>query len=199
MTIARNTFTALLAILGLAVTGQAVQAAPNDHMDRHAVRLRALAAQAVNEVRIHYRHTPQYGHLISDAREIYAKADHIHRIAHRGVCPSHLLSDLNELDRLFHHTGELIRQVELRARHGHGHVDGDTRHMRILGAQMAQELHQMMAEVNRPIHPALIPGHGGVWHGGPHGPGHGGPHGGVHLNRSGIRFGNRRFSFRIGF
>jgi len=179
MTIARTTFTAVLIALGLAATSRTVQAAPGDHMDRLALSLQAQAQRLSAEVRLHYRHTPEYRHLISDARKIYVKAVHIHRIAHRGTSRAHLASDLREIDALYHHTAGLIREIERHAHFGHGHVHGDTRHVRGILAQMRKTIHHMMSDVGLAAPPTPVPdpfgGH--VIHG-RHSSGHGRYHGG---------------------
>lgn len=223
MTIARTTVAALIAAFGLTAANTAQAAGP--HIDRLALQLQGQARQLKTEFILHFRHTAQFGHLISDASRIYGKAAHIHRVAHYTNNLPHLRRDLAELDRLFHHLEGLTRQVQIHASHGHGgHLHGRVGHVNRLMAEMENTLHHLRRDLALigcgPIGPVPVPGpghggHGGghIGHGGGHighaggrGPGHGG-HGGGHMGygggrgpgwqHGGIRFGNSHFGFRI--
>ncbi len=216
MAIARTTLAALIAAFGLTITANNANAAPGDHIDRLALKLQGQARGLMTEIRLHFRHTSQYGHLISDSARIYGKAAHIHRVAHISGSPTHLRRDLAELDRLFHHLEGLVANVQVHASHGHGgHLHGRTGHVNRLIAEMENTLHHMrrdMAFVSPAPHcghgpvpvpvpaPAPFSGHCGHGHVSFHPvPGHG--YGGFHPapGHGGIRFGNSQFGFRIGF
>ena len=104
MTIARTTMAVLIAAFGLTAASNTAEAA-GPHVDRLALQLQSQARQLRTEFSLHFRHTAQYGHMMSDASQIYGKAAHIHRVAHFSNNLPHLRRDLAEIDRLFHHLG----------------------------------------------------------------------------------------------
>lgn len=175
---------ALIALVtGVVFGGQTAQAGHYEHLDRLALRLQSQARELYREFNLHYAHAAEGRHLLSDASAMYYKARHVHEVAHHGGSVHHLRSDVNELDRLFHHVEALVSRIEHRHRHGHdlfghGHVHGRTWHVRVLLSRMADTLHHMQSDVN-----ALAREHR-------HDHGHDGP---------GVVIGGRGFRFRIGF
>lgn len=183
-----------ITIIGSALSGQSAEAASLQHIDNLAVRLQSQARQLICEFRLHYRHTCDYRHLMSDSYQMYRLAAHIHSVAHYRGSLYHIRSDVNKLDRLFHHLEGLVDHIEYHP-HG-GHIHGHTGHVHQMLARMEDTLHHLQEDVRAmtdPFHghvfsPVVInPGFGGH-------PGHGHGH-----SRGGISFGNDRFAIRFRF
>lgn len=176
--------------IGTTFLSQPAKAASMRHIDNLAVRLQGQARELIGEFRLHYRHTGDYRHLISDSYQMYQLAAHIHSVTHHGGSLYHVRNDVNKLDSLFHHLEGLVRHME---QHSHGgHIHGDTRHVRRLLARMEDTLHHLQEDVEamtdphhghgvRPI--VVDPGFGHLGH--------------SHSPR-GFRIGNGHFSIRIG-
>lgn len=148
MTRFRTLLSATVASLGLTLGVTSAQAGSFEHIDDLAAELQGLSNKLSREFRDHYRHTPAYRHLASDARDMRKLAGHIHEIAHFQGDLDHIHDDLHDLDELFHHVDELVDEIEHDAEHhGEGHVHGDTHHVRhILGA-MEDTLHHLLEDV----------------------------------------------------
>lgn len=155
---------AVLAVVcgGMLLASGAAQAAPFNHIDRLALKLRAQSSQLHREFGVHFRHSPNARHLMSDAAALYRRADHLRAVAHSGNL-HHMASDLAEMDRLFHHLEELVRDTLFRSRGGRfghvGHVHGDARHVLRLMNEMGQTLHHLRDDVNqlRRNRPGFLP------------------------------------------
>lgn len=191
--LSRTIVAAVLAVGGLAIGTQSASAASYSHIDRLALELRGDAGRLYSEFRQHYRHAAHYRHLISDASQMYRLADHIHDLAHRGTL-GHMDSDLEKLDRLFHHLEGLVDEIEHDARHDHfghgGHTHGNTRHVRRLLDQMEDTLHHLHDDIRSARRPTIYPVPGHV---------RPAPHRIPHHGGRGIAFGNGQFQLRLGF
>ncbi len=147
-----KTFVAFsLAITGLSATSYADT---YDHIDQLALRIAQQSHQLVDESR-HYRHTSEYPHLVSDARDMARLADHMHEVAHHHGSVAHLAADLANLDAKFHHLESLFAQIERRARCGYGHIHGNTAHVQSLLHSLEDNLHHLQDDVRllrQPIH-----------------------------------------------
>ncbi|WP_182867331.1 hypothetical protein [Stieleria mannarensis] len=124
------------------------------HIDDLANDIEDKARLLEKEMR-HYRHTPEYRHLVEDARAIRKLADHLHDVAHDHGSLSHMESDLRELDHDFHHFQSVFERVERHAAHGHGHIHGDTRHVRRLLHHIEVDIHHLqddLRSLRRPYH-----------------------------------------------
>ena len=148
MTCFRTLLTAAAVALGLVWAAPAAQAGSFEHIDELAAELQGLSSKLSREFRDHYRHTPSYRHLATDARNMRKLASHIHEIAHYEGDLEHIHDDLHELDELFHHVDELVDEIEHDAEHhGEGHVHGDTRHVRRIMRDMEGTLHHMLEDM----------------------------------------------------
>ena len=197
MTMARTTIATLFVALIASVAGTA-NAASYLSVDTKAVRLQNQASQLYWEINAHFRHAAHFDHLRSDASQMYFLARDIHLLAHRSYGLNRMSYKLDELDRLFHHTEDLLQHIVDDAAHGHGHIHGHLGHVKELVECMENTLHRLRDEVKDLQHHQLHDHyHGLVWGGGGHGghAGHGGhgPHGGA------ISFGNGSFRIRFGF
>jgi hypothetical protein len=115
------TRTILTAALAAFAFTPAAQADTYGHIEILAHQLDRYASRLDQEFALHYRHSPQYAHLKSDAREMARVAEHVHEVAHAHGSIAHLESDLRQLDRLFHHIEDLVDDVELHSAHGGYH------------------------------------------------------------------------------
>ena len=121
-----TTLSKICAVLGIAVTTWSTTAMADtyQHIDELALDIQKKSRQLISEAR-HYRHTPEYRHLVDDARDMYELAAHVHDLAHHHGSLAHLESDVAQLDAKFHHLESVFDRVERRAAHGHGHIHGD--------------------------------------------------------------------------
>ena len=99
--------------IGCLVTGfsTTASAAVYRHIDELACNIERNSNRLVSEVR-QFRFSPDYRHLVQDARDMARLADHIHDLAHHHGRLEHLEADLADLDRKFHHLQGLIRHIE---------------------------------------------------------------------------------------
>ena len=149
-------FSKTLAALGLAITAFSATAKADTyhHIDQLALTIDRQSKQLVREAH-HYRHTPEYRHLVSDARDMCRLADHLHEVAHHHGDLRHLTSDVDELDAKFHHLESVFDRVERRASHGHGHVHGNTSHVRELLISIEDNIHHLQEDLEllrTPVH-----------------------------------------------
>ncbi|MGB7342702.1 MAG: hypothetical protein WBD20_00665 [Pirellulaceae bacterium] len=152
-------FTKTITMMGLLVLTTFASTASADvyhHIDDLAQQIERNSKRLVSEAR-HYRHTPEYGHLVSDARDMARLADHVHDLAHHHGSLAHLQSDLVELDRKFHHLESVFDRVEHNAAFGHGHVHGNTSHVRRLLTQIETDLHHLQDDIRSLVAPQICP------------------------------------------
>ncbi|WP_153558724.1 hypothetical protein [Roseimaritima sediminicola] len=137
-----------LLTLTLLTTGSlsTAQADTYEHIDQLALRIAGNARRLIPETR-HYRHTHEYRHLLSDARDLERLADHLHELAHHHGSLHHMQADVASLDRRFHHLEDLIESIERHSRHGHGHVHGHTEHVWSLLHAIEDDLHHLQEDL----------------------------------------------------
>jgi len=149
---------AIIAVTGIAAVSPSAEAASYQHIDRGAMRLVRQANQLSREFRIHYRHTSEYRHLMADAATLRRLANHVHEMAHRGTL-SHMASDLQQLDRAFHHLERTVRRIERNGGYGHhgygGHIDGNTSDVRRMLRRMKNSLHHLQNDINETLYPPV--------------------------------------------
>lgn len=166
----------------------------------------ALKADQLLAETHHYRHTPEYGHLVSDAVQLRAKANRICSLARSHASIYYLEAALADLDARFHHLEGLFDHIEHEAAHGHGHIHGPTRHVKRLLNRVEDCIHHMQRDIaalrahrvtrvyrrpyssghySRPSCSTPYPVYRSY-----HGHGH---------SHSGITIGNDKFRFRINF
>ncbi len=136
---------AAISLFFTALTGSS-SASTYQHIDQLALKIDREAKRVVSESR-HYRHTPEYKHLVSDAHELSTLADHMHDVAHHHGSLAHLESDLAELDSKFHHLESVFDRVEWRAAHGYGHVHGNTSHVKGLLNSIEDCIHHLQDDL----------------------------------------------------
>jgi hypothetical protein len=140
--------TKTFAALGLLVTLCSTSAFADTyrHIDELALDIQRQSRLLMRESS-HYRHTPEYRHLLSDTRDIYKLAAHMHEVAHQHGSLAHLESDLRELDSEFHHLESVFDRVERESSHGHGHVHGYTGHVKELLKSIEADIHHLQEDV----------------------------------------------------
>ena len=126
-----------------------------EHLDQLAVRVERSARLLASEIR-HYRHTPEYAHLRADAKEMRRLASHMHDTAHHEGNLNHLAADLAELDASFHHFESVLNRVEHSAAYGHGHVHGNTAHVRRLLRSIENDIHHLQEDVDSLRRPVCV-------------------------------------------
>ncbi|MFT7641181.1 MAG: hypothetical protein ACI9G1_002927 [Pirellulaceae bacterium] len=209
MTFARTIMMTVAATI--AIASGSVNAASYEHIDELALKVQEGAREMYNEIGTHYRHTPEYSHLRSDAAKLYHSAAHAHTVAHSHGSLRHLESDLSKLDQAFHHMEETLERVEHNARFGEGHTHGDTRHVRGLMRAVESNLHHLRDDIremtrrhygSHDIHGIprnAVPGHGvhNVYRTTQYGSSsrNGGSYG---QGRTGISYSGNGFNIRVG-
>ncbi|TWU48691.1 hypothetical protein Poly51_45920 [Rubripirellula tenax] len=112
-----------------------------------------LALQIARETKLlvlessHYRHTPQYRHLLDDTRDMARLADHIHDLAHHHGELVHMESDVAQLDAKFHHLEGLFHAIEREARFGNGRIYGNTAHVGRLLHSIEDAIHHLQDDL----------------------------------------------------
>ncbi len=148
-------FTKMIAAMALLVLTSFASTASADtyhHIDDLAKRIERNCKRVVIESR-HYRHTPEYGHLVSDARDMARLADHVHDLAHHHGSLIHLQSDVAALDRQFHHLESVFERIEHNAAFGHGHIHGNTSHVRRLLQSIEKDIHHLQSDLRSLLAP----------------------------------------------
>ncbi len=144
----RIALTGLVALAGLLIVGQGAEASSYQHIDGLALRIQTQSAALYKEFRLHYSHTADYPHLISDSRNLYYRSKHIHELAHHHGHLNHIASDLRSLDYAFHHLERLLHNIEMNADVGHfGHVHGQTAHVHDLMKQLETNIHHLREDI----------------------------------------------------
>ena len=153
-----------MTVAALGISAANASAADPHHIDDLAFAVRNDAARIANEVRYHFRHSPHFEHLYSDAYEMYQLADHIHDIAHEHGDLEHIRADMTELDELFHHLEELVDEATVGGIHG-GHYSSWHRRshgyhgarLKRLVARLSENLHHLQEDVDAVLGPVVIP------------------------------------------
>ena len=108
----------------------------------YAHRISNIAQELSHEFSIHYRHLDDYRHLRSDISQVVSEARHIDRLSHNGYSSlCHIMTDLEDLDRLAHHMHGIVDRAE--RSHWRGHTHGNTRHVHHLLDSLNGNIHSM--------------------------------------------------------
>ncbi len=142
---------AILAATAFSGVNTAQAQVVDPHIDQLALQLQSQSAAACREVYHHFRRSPHFQHAYSDLYEIYTLATHIHDIAHRPCELEHMREDVAEIDRLFHHTEDVV------ARMTQCPITGNGYHMRRLQALM-RGLEDTIHHLDEDLNPVGIPG-----------------------------------------
>ncbi len=184
----------VVTIVSSVMFSQSADASTYRHIDSLAVRLQGQAREMIGELRLHYRHTGDFQHLLSDAYEVFRLAAHVHEVIHHDDCLPHVRADIDALDRKFHHLENLVAHI---THHPHGgHVDGNTFHIHQMLAAMEDTLHHLQEDIDELTGPHHGHGFGATpqyvvpapaYHG----------HGAHYVPSNGVRVRNDRFSIRF--
>ena len=127
-----------------------------DHIDRNALKIQQKSRLLFEET-LHYRHTSEYRRLVIATNELTKLATHIHDVTHFEGNLLHLRSDLADMDRQFHDLEDLFDRIERRASYGHGHIDGNTAHVKDLLNCIEDSIHHIQEDVDQLVAPAACP------------------------------------------
>lgn len=199
----RTSTMALLAALGFGIIAPVASADHYYSVEDLAVKLKRESRLLSDEIRLHYRGSLEFGHLMADARELERLAIHVRRVAHYENASAHLSRDVSALDRSLHHMEELLagsdRHRAVCTSRGCRHFHGDTRHVRRLVNDMVGTTHYLKETIERlaqrpRYHRGSRPSynHGSY----PRGTAGYGPR--RSTSPYGFTFGNRRFSIGFG-
>ncbi len=151
MNIYRKIMTVGLSIVAmLAVTSAASAAQPVNHWAHLSDLSRSIennARELRSEVKEHYRHAHDYGHLLSDARTIRNLARDIRYLA-RGE--RHILTIESKqiaMDKDFNHIHDMFHHAEEDRTHGEHGVHGETSHIHRLLGSIKSQLTELREEV----------------------------------------------------
>ncbi len=144
----KKAITAFTLLVTATFAGQA-SADTYEHLDLLALLLDRQAKEVVTEAREHYRHTPEYRHLLNDAKSLSRSATHLHNVAHRHGTLAHMSVDVTELDATFHHLEEVFDRIEHNAAYGHGHIHGGTAHVKRLLKSIEDGIHHMQEDIEQ--------------------------------------------------
>jgi hypothetical protein len=155
MTLSTKNLTSIFTLLVITAFTAQVNADEYHHIDQLARKIQRQTKQLKNEVR-HYRHTPEYDHLVHDTNEIYRLASHIHDVTHFEGNLVHLEADLRDLDREFHHLERAFDRVEHNAAYGYGRVSGNTKHVKRLLESIEDSIHHISLDVQTLRTPVVV-------------------------------------------
>lgn len=144
MTRIKTTF-AMLSMIAISALASQVQANEYHHIEGLAQDIETKSKLLYREM-VNYRQTPQYRHVRSDALELKRLGRQIHAIAEKEGSIFTLESCLNEMDALYHHTAELIDQIDLQTAYRYGRR-GETCVVTDLMVDLEDCIHQMRADV----------------------------------------------------
>ena len=140
-------FATLLTITTLGTLAAQVEAVSYRHLDELALSMQQQSRALASEFAEHYRHSPVYKHLRSDANSLARLAAHVHELAHRSGSVYHLKRDLDRIDSSFHHLESVVAQLESLASIGIGHMHGDLSHILSAMHSMESTIHHMRDDV----------------------------------------------------
>ena len=214
MTRSIKTLTSIFTLLVVSAFSVQVNADEYHHIDQLAVKIQRTAKRLLRES-VHYRHTPEYRHLVADANEMLRLATHVHEVTHFEGNLTHLQNDVDELDSQFHHLEGVFDRIEHAAAFDHGHIHGNTVHVKRLLSSMEDSIHHMSTDLQeirrrmrvappvctlRPLRPVSGGAYGGYGRSG-HGYGTSGHRGSYGSNPGGFGFsfggGSSRINIRF--
>ena len=140
-------FAILLTLTTLGILASQAKATSYHHLDELALRMQRQSRRLASEFAEHYRHSPVYNHLRSDANSLARLAAHIHDLAHRRGSISHLKRDLDRIDSRFHHLESVVARLESLANRGIGHTHGDVSHVWSALHSLESTIHHMRDDV----------------------------------------------------
>lgn len=146
-----------IAIVAFIVAGfsisRAAKADTHAHLHSLAAKIDRQADQLLCATR-HYRHTPNYAQMVAEVATLRAKARHMRVTTFCSRSFNQLEDDIRTVDRCFHRIEAFFDQAEILAAHGHGHIRGNTRHVKRLLDDMAETidcLHNDVRDLRREI------------------------------------------------
>lgn len=143
----RLTLAAFASFATLALTTTVARADHYGSAENLAAHVQSHSRDLYTEIRHHVGYGFSGRHLLSDTAEMYRLAVRIRSNAHAGWNLNAIARDARQLDRLTHHMRELIDDMD----HGHGHHKhgSELRHITKLLRVIEDDVHELLAEVER--------------------------------------------------
>ena len=116
------------------------------HIDQLATSIERQARDLQCEI-AHYRHVPEYGHLLADTRQLARLACHVREVAHHRGSLTLLECDLRQLDSAFHHLEDTLDCIEDNAFYGHGRLHRGTVHVRRLMNSLEMNIRYLRSDI----------------------------------------------------
>lgn len=138
---------AAFAVVAVGVSTNTASANEYGHINRMAVKIRNQTRQLLRETE-HYRLTPNYRFLVSDAAALRQLAEHTREVARQKGNLDHLAADVAEMDRTFHHLENLFDNTELLASQCQGSVKGHTAHVKRLLNSIEDCIHHIQSDID---------------------------------------------------
>lgn len=143
-------FTSKMALLltALGLSSLASTATANDYLriNRAARTIERKANLLAGEV-VHYQAMPQYCQLTDDLEDFVRLSQHITDLVRVSGNVRHIKSDVNELDRTFHHIEGVFDRIERQIARGRGYKYGNTAHVKRLLNDVEDCIHHMQEDI----------------------------------------------------
>ena len=137
---------AAFAVVAFGVSANTASANAYNHINSMAVKIRNKTKSLLRETE-HYRYTPNYRHLVSDAAGLRQLAEHTREVAREKGDLDHLAADVAEMDRTFHHLENLFDATERSAAYNQGKIKGNTAHVKRLLESIEECIHHIQDDI----------------------------------------------------
>ena len=137
---------AAFAVVALGISANTASANAYSHINSMAVKIRNKTKSLLRETE-HYRYTPNYRHLVSDAAALRQLAEHTREVARDKGDLDHLAADVAEMDQTFHHLENLFDATEQSAAYNHGKIKGNTAHVKRLLEAIEDCIHHIQDDI----------------------------------------------------
>ena len=134
------------AVVALGVSANTASANTYSHINSMAVKIRNKTKSLLRETE-HYRFTPNYRHLVSDAAALRQLAEHTREVARAKGDLDRLAVDVAEMDQTFHHLENLFDATERSAAYNQGKIKGNTAHVKRLLESIEDCIHHIQDDI----------------------------------------------------
>ena len=137
---------AAFAVVALGMSANTASANAYSHINSMAIKIRNKTKSLLRETE-HYRYTPNYRHLVSDAAGLRQLAEHTREVARAKGDLDHLAADVAEMDQTFHHLENLFDATERSAAYNQGKIKGNTAHVKRLLDSIEDCIHHIQDDI----------------------------------------------------
>ena len=142
-----KTTIALLSMIAVSALTTQAQADEYLHINNLAQLIHDKSSELHKQMK-HFRHTPHYDHVRSNALEIKRLANDIRKIAKREGSIVTLAACLDQLATYYHHTAELVDEIDFSVANGVGRVHADASYqVKALMVDLEDCIYQMRQDV----------------------------------------------------